>query len=575
MSLEADWESAKPDLSAEWDTAQPVDLQSFKQESRRQLTEALPVIGAVGGGVLGAAAGPAGSVALGSLLGTVAGTSIGTSAKQLKEQSEGKIGTVKEVLGEQVRNVSEQTLWDMAGGAIGAGISKVFNQAMPSPREGSDIAQTALRQKGGTLSGAQAVQSPTLDLAESFARAGAGGKGQFIGLDKRNADALQAIKSEILSKISKDPANDRVAGKLFQSAIGKGEAAHSVAASALYKTFDEKAGNILVDLATPVKLSDDVTTSARLLGIDLAEKVEKGLIGKSEAGGRLIDQLSKIGKTVTFSEAHQARSSLLALAREIRDAKGDTIALRNATLGARAIDQAMEASANKLSPDIASQYRQISQFYKTGKQAFNNDVVQTLLKEQPERVGENLFKSGNVSEIIQAKASLRSAARYDPSVKPAKVLNQLQSGYLNALLTSRSAVNIEGETTAQNLAKFLADAKTNRQFSVMFNSFERKMISDFGRTAFLTLRNKPSQFGILAPLLQAGAIGSVVVQGEVGPTEIGLLLSPYVLGKVLTNPSLVTALTKGLQASPGTVAATSAVAKIVNEWSKTFRESPN
>lgn len=536
-----------------------LDIERFKQENRLQLTQSLPVIGAVGGGLLGAAAGPAGSVALGSALGTVLGTSIGTSAKQLKEQSEGKIGTLRETLGEQVQNVAEQSLWDMTGSVIGAGIAKTLNMAMPSAREGADIAQSALRQRGGTLSMAQAVQSPTLDLAESFARAGAGGKGQFIGLEKRNADALQAIKDNLILKISKDPIDDRVAGKLFQNAINKGDAAHSIASTALYKTFDERAGSLWVDL-----------TPARLLGIELSEKINKGLISKSEAGGRLIDQLNKLGKTVPFSDAHQARSSLLALSREIKASKGDTIALRNATIAARSIDDAMEASASKLSPDLYAEYRQISKFYKTGKQAFNNEVIQTLLNETPERVGENLFKSGNVSEIIQAKASVRAAARHDPSINPEKVFNKLQAGYLNALLTSRSAVNIEGETTAQNLAKFLADAKTSRQFSVMFNPGEREIISDFGRTAFLTLRNKPSQFGILAPLLQAGAIGSVIVQGEAGPAEIGLLLSPYVLGKVLTNPSLVTALTKGLQAPAGTVAATSALAKITNEWSKTF-----
>ena len=543
-------------------TAKPfgADIKAFKQESRRGFIEALPAIGAVGGGILGAAGTPAGSIALGSLLGTIAGTSIGTSAKQLKEQSEGKIGTVKETLGEQVRNISEQALWDLTGQAIGTGIAKTINMALPSPREGADIAQTALRAKSGTLSAAQSVQSPTLDLAESFARAGAGGKGQFIGLEKRNADAIQAIKDDLIKTISKDPVSDRTAGKLFQNAVSKGDAAHSIASTALYKTFDAKVGGLTVD-----------TSLVQKLGLEISDQLKRiGNVGKTEAGGALIDQLSKVNSATSFADAHVLRSNLLATIRDMKASGTESVALRNASRAAMAVDDAMEQSAKNLSPTLFAEYRQISKFYKTGKQAFSNDVIQTLLREQPERVGENLFKTGNVSEIIQAKATVRQAARHDPSIDPGKVFNRLQAGYLNTLLTSRAAVNLEGETTARNLAKVLADAKTDRQFAVMFNSGERELISDFGRTAYLTLQNKPSQFGILAPLLQAGAIGSIAVTGEAGPAEIGLLLSPYVLGKILTNPSLVTALTRGLQAPAGTAAASAAMAKITNEWTKTF-----
>lgn len=528
-----------------------------------------PAIGSIVGGVAGAAAGPAGipvgavaGATIGGLVGTAAGTSIGTSVKQIAGNLKGESQSGPEVVREQMRNVSEQVMYQAIGNVIGSGITKGINALVPKVREGAALAQSMLSSKGGGLSAAQASEAPGLNLVEAFSRSGAGGKQTFTNLDKANADALQAIKTELISSISKDPVNDRVAGKLFQDAIAKGDAAHQIAASALYKNFDARAGGLLVD-----------TTPLKVFGETLVTDLQRiGNVGKTDAGGQLLNQLSNVPNSMTFADAHALRSNLLALIRDYKAAGTETKAIRNATLALKEVEGAMEQSAKNLSPDLFNQYRQISAFYKKGKDAFNNDIVSDLLATQPERVGESLFKTGNVSEIIQAKASIRQAAAMDKSVDPEKTFSKLQAGYLNQLLTSKSAMNIEGETTAQNLMKELANSKTSRQFAVMFNSDQREAIASFGRTAFLALRNKPAGFGTLAPILQAAAGLELASQMAGGPsatrspgTDIGILMAPAVLSRLLTNSKLVGLMTRGIQLPAGSPAYLAVLTKISAE----------
>lgn len=538
-------------------------------------TRNAPEIGSIVGGVAGAASPlPGGLLAgskwgsiLGSLLGTVAGTSIGTSAKQiLDEKEKSPIDRLKE----QGKNVAEQAAYDVAGSAIGAGIGKVASKMMPPAREGAEMAQSGLTSKGSTLTGAQAVESPSIDLIESFARAGAGGKGQFIALEKRSVDALDALKQDLISKFGSSPASDVAAGKAFQSAIKRGEDAHSVASNVMYEAFDKKAGNILVDAGDLTKFGQEIVERFKRIGD----------VGKTDAGGRLMDQLSNIPPQMTFADAHNLRSNLLARVRDLKASGQEAKALALAAEAAQRVDKAMESAAKGLPGNVFDDYRKISAFYKKGKEAFNNDIIQEAVTKNPERVGEYLFKSGNVTEVIQARASLRQAQALDKTVDAAETLNKMRAGYLNNLLTTKSAVSKEGETTAQNLMKELASAKNTRQFQVMFSGEQRKAIDDFARTAYLVLNNKPSNFGVLAPLLQAAAIADLVSGEMGGPStqsplkDVGVIVSPYVFAKVLTNPKAVNVLIKGLKMPPVLAATPQVITKLTADFVSAMKETP-
>lgn len=525
--------------------------------------------GIIGGGI-GTVAGALPTAGLGApmggLIGTTLGASIGKSGEQLYKglTGEKQYESPRQVLGEYPSAIAEQTAMQILGQGIGSGITKAIGTVAPIAREGVARAQEMLLPRGGTLSLGQMGHSSVMEPLESFARSGVGGKGIFIGLDKRNADALQAIKDELVTKISSAPVDDQVAGNLFKDAISRGEAAHQVASAALYKDFDSRVSGVLVD-AAPVR--DFAQTLA-----DTFDRI--GNVGKSDAGGRLIDQLASVPNTMTFSDAQTLRSSLLATVRDLERTGTETKALGFAKKAVSLTDEAMNASAQGLPDDLVAQYRNINKFYRTGKEAFNDEIIRGLVTTQPERVGETLFRTGNVSEIDQIKKSLDFAAKMDKAVDAKDVYSRLQAGYLNGLLTARAATNVEGETTAMNLMKTLADAKTRRQFVAMFDADQRQAIQDFGRTAYLTLRNKPSGFGVLTSMFQAGALADIVSGSQVTGSpykDLGILGSPAVLALMFANPRALGIATRVLKS--GVEIGTPAFTKWAAELSGALKET--
>jgi len=554
------------------------DLISGKNEARQDIVrhsvEQLPMIGSIAGGITGAPGGP-----LLSAAGTALGTSLGTSAKQIIQNLSGeKTLSPTETLKEQGINVGTQTALDLAGSGIVGGINKLAKIVSPAIREGAGNAQTLIVSKGGTLSGAQVAESAPIELAEAFSRSGAGGKHAFIQLDKANTAALNSITDDIVAAASKAPVSDPRVGKLFQSAIKHGDDAHKYASNQLYANFDNAlvGKNVGVDATTVKQFASDLKN--RLAAVNN--------VGKTDAGGKLIDSLEGLSPRLSFSAAHDLRSQLLQTVRDLKVSGTEGNAVRNATIAAQKLEAEMEVGAKAAGPDIYNKYREISSFYKRGKEAFDNDVILKLMQTQPERVGESLFISGNVSEIIQAKASLRQAERFaaqnpaSAKVDAKDVFEKMQAGYLRGMFGAKGATNPQGETVGLNILKDLSTSKTDRTFNAMFSPEQKKAISDFGEAAQLALRNKPSGFGTLAPIVQASAALDLVSGAAGGPStnnplaDIGILVSPYVLAKMLTNPKTANMLVMGLKMPQGSAGLASISAKLTAEANKITESKP-
>ena len=402
VGLKAETSQTKPSFSGFLS-----DVVTGKNDARgdiaRNAVEQLPLVGSIVGGIAGAPGGPITSAG-----GTALGTTIGTSAKQLIQNlAEDKKLSPTETLKEQGANVATQTVLDIAGSGVVAGLNKTAQALSPVIREGVTKAQDMLIKKGGSLSGAQVAESAPIELMEAFARSGAGGKHAFITLDKNNAKVLNAITDDIISSASKNPVSDARAGKLFQSAISRGGEAHQYASSQLYASFDNSilGKNISVDMMPVKTFATDMLDKFKVIND----------VGKTDAGGVLINRLAGQNDKLSFVNAHNLRSELLQIVRDLKATNSEGTAIRNASIAAQKLEASMEAGAKTAGQDIYKQYRGISEFYKKGKAAFDNDVIVNLMNKNPERVGETLFQSGNVSDIIQAKASLRQADQFAKS----------------------------------------------------------------------------------------------------------------------------------------------------------------
>lgn len=447
--------------------------------------------------------------------------------------------------GDPINRAIETGTFGVLGEGIGGFVGKGAQLIKPKLREGADVAQRVLQRYKGTLTpGEASVPGAPLQVAEGIARTGVTGRQAFKQLDEINEAAIQSAKGELLDTISRFRPGDDRTGKLFVAAIEKGKKAHKAAASKRYAALDEKT-QIPVDLT-------DLKSSFEQLGSSL-KKI--GDVGKTERGGRLIDQLSKVEPNLTFKEAHELRSSLLSTARDLKASGQESIALRNVRDAISKVEKAMDDAAKAAGSNVYKEYRETSAFFRRGKDAFTNDIIEKAISTNPERIGEYLFKTGNVSEITQAKAALRQAARHDPSIDTRRVWQSMKSGFLEAKLTGKGMTNVEGETIAKNFLKELAEKKHDRTMQAMFSPHELAKIKEFAITTMRTTAKKgqTSELGVIVPIVQATAFVDMVTFQFNNPyLDAAVIVTPYALARMATNPRVVNMMIRAMTTPPST-----------------------
>jgi len=439
----------------------------------------------------------------------------------------------------------ESALFGFTGEGVGSALAKGGAMITPKLRQGADIAQRELQKFGGTLTkGEASLPGLGTQFAEGVGRSGYSGRGVFKTLDEINENAIQSAKNELLNSISTVRPGDERTGKLFVRAIESGKKAHAEASTVRYAALDAESG-IPVDVS-PV----------RNYFVTLGENLKKiGDVGKTDRGGKLIDQLSKVEPNLTFKEAHELRSSLLATSRDLKASGQESLALRNVNEAITKVETAMESAAQKVGGDFYQRYQSTNNFYKRGKKAFTNDVTSKLMETNPERIGEYLFRSGNVSEVTQAKASLRQAARQNPSLDWKATFQKMKAGYLDAKLTGKGMTNVEAETVAKNFLKDLSEKKFDRTMKAMFSEPEMKKIQDFAITAMRVSSKKGdvSEFGVIVPIAQVVALTDVLYFKFATPEQdAAVIIAPYVLARMVTNPKSVNKLIRAMTTKPST-----------------------
>lgn len=470
--------------------------------------------------------------------------------------------------GDPLGRAGETALFGLAGEGLTGGLTKIADIVRPTLRQGADVAQKVLQKYGGTLTSGEATVPGVMgQLAEGVARSGVTGRQTFKKLTEINESAVQSVKNELLDTISTVRPGDVRTGKLFQQSIEKGEKAHSQTASKMYEFLDKEAG-VVVDMS-----------GVKNNFIQLSKRLEKlGNVGKTERGGKLIDQLSNVNKNLSFKEAHELRSSLLSTARDLRASGQETIALRNVTQALKMVEDSMEQAAKKSGGTIYSQYKEANAFYKKGKQAFSNEVIEKLVSSNPERVGEYLFRSGNVTEIVQAKASLRQAQRMDRSVDAGDVFQKMKAGFLDAKLTGKGMTNVESDVIAKNFLKELAEKKTDRTISAMFSRAEQAKIREFATTAMRVSAKKgeTSELGVIVPIVQATALVDMVTFQFNNPTmDAAVIITPFVMSKMVTNPRLVNKLIVAMKTPPSSKRGAALAAELALEIDRLSKDQEN
>jgi hypothetical protein len=557
------------------DTREPP---TFAQNVGTAFKESLPDIGGLLGGIAGVAATKtpmgatagrtAGTMAVRSMLGAGAGTLTGTVAKQKVDEIMGKPMLLDAQLAEQLSNTATNMAIDSAGNVVfslGGKAYKVakevipklgiFDIALPKVDQLKLQVQRLLQREGGSLTKYQVEPTATRAVAESIGRAGISGRGVFDDLEIANLQALKTKRDEVLDDISSRTLTDLEAGALYKDVIGNAQDNLSLAAREAYAQINERGKNVLVNSSALSKKAQQELAAAA--------NISKTGDPSTSLGNEVTSQLKAISDLkdeITFADAHEFRSNL---SKQLREAKSEFGAnspkVATLTQAVVAIEKAMDDAATKLSPALKKAYDENSAFYRDSITELFPTTLSKLNKATAERVGETIFKSGNVSEIKDFYKSLERAKQLNPDLDVKLLKNSIQKGYLSSILGEEgteisvtSLINLQKKLQIDNKFKRTFDAavlpEVRQNVEVLANAAKLSQLKPQNTFSLAINSAQANQIsGAVQAILAAGGAGYAYSElGTVGAVVAGgsLLMAPRVLAKMATNREAINELIK-------------------------------
>lgn len=502
-------------------------LSDTKQFGESLKNESLPVGGAIVGGILGgpggAALGAAGGEGFKQVLqnfGYFGGNAPKTSGEAIKEMGiEGAIGGTGEGIARALVG---------AGSKAGRGFSKAVS------REG-DEALRFFKGSGITLNPAKLTDSRILDVASNA------GEASFISGNKFLNGQLQAahfIDDSVDDLVRAMRASDRqLAGDLVQDAISKNTLAFKERSVQLYKNLDDIVEGAVVDIR-PLKAE-----AYRLL------QESEAAVG---AGTRksLLREIIRKGDSMTFSDAHTLRASLLTRGRMGTDPLADqTVGIAKKLSGE--IDDLMTNAIGQR-PGAKEAFRAASNFWKKGKELFNNTLIKKLVKEDASQVSKKIFEaaSDNPDMIRRIRKAIGGDTATWRALQGEVMDKIIKSASDPKMFESSGGSDIISKTLLSRLRKF--GGQDEAALRAMFPARQDRVLSKLARIKGLILKGQPDSTGRFA--VQIGQIAALasVASGKFGRRAGAILLGPEAIARAFQKPSIVRFITEGANINPKT-----------------------
>jgi hypothetical protein len=414
--------------------------------------------------------------------------------------------------------------------------------AAPNDYELKSAIQNLLESEGASLTRFQAEPTAVRKTSESIARSSITGQSIFRRQEEIVNQALQKSRDNILTSITDAPESALRTGQEYLKVIESADKALGDAVRPFYQSLSDKGGNVLVNMG-PIK-----TNAAEAL--KKAEKLtETGdastILGADVA--RELRNLSGVVSDISFADAHQFRSILNARLRALKAEVGaDTPVTRELSIAVKSLDDQMDKAAKELNPTLLQEYRATSQKYRESITELYPAVLQNIIQKAPERIGESVFKSGNVSEVREVYKALARAKNLNPTLDTGKLRKDFQRGFVESFL-SEEGVEITSQSLA-NLSKKLKDPKFKRTFSEALDPQQQnsiKLLIEAGKTtserpgaalSLLVAGQQAQAISLLAGIGTYAAGADALVASMVGA---GVLFTPRVLAKMSTDPKAV------------------------------------
>lgn len=437
----------------------------------------------------------------------------------------------KSIIASMIRAFKTGALGEAIGGTVARLGGKFFGGTKLV--DGAKEAIEQITAKGGVLTPGLVSKNWAVDLLENITSSA------FLGGSRIRT--TREIATEIAEKSLDDFADTFASGAsredvgaLIQSIIDGGDDAFRAA------------GKDMADGLT--QLVSGATVDSRSLKI-LAAKIQKEAsagVKTSAITGLAEDVLSK-ADFMSFSDAQQLRSSLLAIGRKPLADPGATAAAKRMS---SSIDEAMETSAKQLTGQAFDAWRGFNEFWKNGVEKFGNGTIRRLSKLQPEAVFQTAVRPKRPGTIRLVRKAMGDEAAW----------KNVQGQLIRDLMTHPTKGTVSG--VSGRLNKFGDEA-----LDAALSPEQRKTFKELARTLDITegkaaAGESGTGGGMLVQLTQGGAIVALLSSGAGAGKAASILAVPWGLSHLITNKRFAKLLTVGLKAPAGSQEATRAFGQL-------------
>jgi len=207
---------------------------------------------------------------------------------------------------------------------------------------------------------------------------------------------ITGLAEDVVNRISKFKGTPEELGNMVQTEIGGAEDAFRAHAQEMYGEIDRLAKGVKAPTAALKAVAQETKAQlARLSKILPASEFTKT--------SKLLDQITRAPRELDFSTMQQFRSNLLGKVMALREEIPDRAAGLVKRLTGLS-DESMMQAAQKV-PGLADRVRTANEFWRNGRQTFNDSVVARMAKTAPEKV-HTLLRQASLEDVDRFKSTV-------------------------------------------------------------------------------------------------------------------------------------------------------------------------
>ena len=508
----------------------------------------LPDVSEIGASIYGGIKGASRGRTLGlpgAVVGGVAGAITGRAAGEASQA----LLTGEANIEERLKNIAIAGGLAVGGEVIGTGLSagyralKKMRAAEPlSEAEQASVTELFeyLQNQGVTITPAQLSGSSFQNTLEKVALSGFGGEKPLQDLYAAQGDALIRLFDEEIAMVGRTSGGAREAtGQAFQNTLEQAEKELIAWAEPKYKALDKLADNQAMSIQGTQQWARNILTKAasgRKSGAGLRISPEREAILKKT----ILGNEQNLSFSDTFDTIKELSDELKVL-RNKTDKNPELEAFYVQAIGR--LHQDAERAAKKMGSSVYDEYKSVNTIYREGMRNLKPQALKSLATKAPEKVGETLFATGNVTDVNTAYKAIDEAVAIAkrsgaPVPDVAKLKGDLQAGYLDQLFAGVRTVSEGGETTSalKLLEKISSDPKTMDTFQAVLPKEVQGRVKQILGWAAQLERNSGGNFSLVvrgrqsSELRKLASLGGGAVGYGAGVGVAGTLASPLAIG---------------------------------------------